>query len=266
MFAIAAGVAVVVSIPVMELLQSRDRNHCTAYVEAPAGVTLIAHAGGGLKQGDYSNSKEALDQSVANGFRLFELDFNWTSDGELVIGHDWKGDYRYWNDLGWGDWLASFYYAPSSRSFRESTPSFGLTRLSLETLINWLRTNPGQIVTDFKTRNIEGLSLITSLAGPMQHRFIPQIYAMSEYSAVRELGYEQVILTTYRLSPSVELLRQIDQLDLFAVTVPESVVADAAEIISNNSIFTHTINAPVTLPAAGYYTDCLIPADSRSGV
>lgn len=263
---VTTGLAVIVSIPVIELLNSRERSQCTAYIKAPEGITLIAHAGGGLKQGDYSNSQEALDQSLANGFRLFELDFNWTSDGELAIGHDWKAEYRYWNRLGWNDWLASFYYTPSSRNFGASTPSFGLTRLSLDSLIDWLRTNPGRIVTDFKTGNIEGLALIASRAGALQHRFVPQIYAMSEYGTVREMGYEEIILTTYRLSPTAELFRQIDGLDLLAVTVPEGVVADAARSISNNRIFTHTINAPVTLPAAGYYTDCLIPAESQNGV
>lgn len=264
-FAVVAGLSIVIAIPLIERRDSRDRNHCTTYVEAPAGVTLIAHAGGGLKQGDYSNSKDALDQAALHGFELFELDFNWTSDGALAIGHDWKAEYRYWNHLTWIDWLASFYSAPSLRSFEASTPNFGLTRLTLDTLMDWIHANPGRIVTDFKTGNIEGLALIAGRAGEMQHRFVPQIYAMSEYSAVRDLGFEDIILTTYRLSPTTDLFRHVDALDLFAVTVPETVVADVAKVVSNNPIFTHTINAPVTLPAAGYYTDCLIPADLRNG-
>jgi hypothetical protein len=80
------------------------------------------------------------------------------------------------------------------------------------------------------------------------------------------MGYEDIILTTYRLSLSPKSLREIDELDLFAVTVPENQVAAAAEIISKNRIFTHTINAPVKLTAAGYYTDCLIPPEPRNGV
>lgn len=256
------SLAIIIAIPVLDLRDSRERNQCAAFVKAPAGIDLIAHAGGGLKLGDYSNSKEALDQSAANGFGLFELDFNWTSDGELAIGHDWKDEYRFWNRLSWSDWLASFYFRPSSSSYAANTPNFGLTRLSLDSLIDWLGNNQGRIVTDFKNGNLEGLALIASHAKQLQHRFVPQIYAMSEYSAVRELGYDDVILTTYRLPPTPELFEEIDALDLFAVTVPAGVIADAAAIISNNRIFTHTINSPVTLPAVGYYTDCLIPAES----
>lgn len=263
---LTVGLAVVISIAAVNLRANNQRNHCETYLEAPAEVALVAHAGGGLPEGDYSNSKEALDQSAANGLRLFELDFNWTADGELAIVHDWNREYRYWHHLGWTDWLASHFVAPSSAGFHASTPRYGLTRLSLETLIEWLRANPGRIITDIKSGNIEGLALIASLAGPLQNRFVPQIYSAAEYQAVRQLGYEDIILTTYRLSLSPESLREIDELDLFAVTVPENQVADAAGIISKNRIFTHTINLPVKLTAAGYYTDCLIPAETRNGV
>lgn len=264
-FTVTVGLVIIVSIPVIALLDSRERNHCTAYADAPAGITLIAHAGGGLPQGDYSNSKEALDQAVGNGIRLFELDFSWTSDGALAIGHDWKAEYRYWNHLGWSAWLKSFYSAPSSRSFAASTPSFGLTRLTPNSLIDWLQTNPGRIVTDFKADNLAGLALIASRAGSLQHRFIPQIYDMTEYDAVRKMGYEDIILTTYRLSPDTDMLRQIDALELYAVTVPKDFVSEASEVVSDNRIFTHTLNTPVTLPAAGYYTDCLVPAQTPNG-
>lgn len=264
-FTVTAGLVIFISIPVIGLSGSRERNYCTDYSDAPAGIILIAHAGGGLEQGDYSNSKEALDQAVSNGIRLFELDFNWTSDGELAIGHDWKAEYRYWNRLGWGDWLKSFYSTPSSRSFAASTPSFGLTRLTPASLIDWLQTNPGWIVTDFKADNLAGLALIASRAGSLQHRFIPQIYDMSEYDAVRKMGYEDIILTTYRLSPDTDMLRQIDALELYAVTVPKDFVSEASKVVSSNRIFTHTLNTPVTLPATGYYTDCLVPAKTPSG-
>lgn len=257
---IALGFAVVISLAATQISGSRAEVQCTAFVQAPAGLTLIAHAGGGLVQGDYSNTRDALDQSLAHGFELFELDFNWTSDGDLAIGRDWNVEYRHWNRLGWIDWLASFFAAPSTKAYEASTPKFGLTRLSLDSLLAWLRNHPGQIVTDFKSGNLEGLGLIASKAQDLQHRFIPQIYTLPEYNAVRDLGYEKVIFTTYRLSPSADVLKQIDALDLFAITVPGRDVVEAAKIISNNRILTHTINAPVTLPASGYYTDCLIPA------
>jgi arylsulfatase A-like enzyme len=56
-------------------------------VRSPA---FVAHAGGGIKGRSYTNSLEALDENYRRGFRFFELDFNWTSDNQLVCIHDWE--------------------------------------------------------------------------------------------------------------------------------------------------------------------------------
>ena len=54
----------------------------------------IAHAGGGLGKRTYTNSYEALDSNIKNGCKYFELDFTFTSDGELVCIHDWKVNFK----------------------------------------------------------------------------------------------------------------------------------------------------------------------------
>lgn len=46
---------------------------------------MIAHAGGGINGLSYSNSIEALDLNYDKGFRIFELDFSWTSEGQSVF-------------------------------------------------------------------------------------------------------------------------------------------------------------------------------------
>ena len=62
----------------------------------PARPPLIAHAGGGIAGVTYSNSREALDHSYGKGLRLFEIDLNWTTDGHLVLVHDWQDSSRDW--------------------------------------------------------------------------------------------------------------------------------------------------------------------------
>ena len=50
---------------------------------------FIAHAGGGIDQYIYTNSKEAIYKSIKNGFKLIEIDLQETDD-EIFIGvHDW---------------------------------------------------------------------------------------------------------------------------------------------------------------------------------
>ena len=57
--------------------------------QAMSKPLMIAHAGGGIKGQNYSNSIEALDLNYAKGFRYFEIDFSWSSDRQLVCLHDW---------------------------------------------------------------------------------------------------------------------------------------------------------------------------------
>lgn len=51
---------------------------------------FIAHAAGGINDTKYSNSKEALINSIKLGYKLIELDLLETKDGFIVAAHDWK--------------------------------------------------------------------------------------------------------------------------------------------------------------------------------
>jgi glycerophosphoryl diester phosphodiesterase len=46
----------------------------------------VAHA---LGSGIYRNSRRAFDESYEAGFRVFEVDLAFTSDGHLVVSHGW---------------------------------------------------------------------------------------------------------------------------------------------------------------------------------
>ena len=52
---------------------------------------FIAHAGGGIENKIYTNSLEAIQNSIKNGFKLIEIDLIETRDGFFIGGHsDWK--------------------------------------------------------------------------------------------------------------------------------------------------------------------------------
>ena len=42
----------------------------------------------------YTNSFDALDQNIKNGFVYFEIDFSLTKDDQLVCLHDWKRSFK----------------------------------------------------------------------------------------------------------------------------------------------------------------------------
>ena len=58
----------------------------------PVKQYMISHAMGGIDEHNYSNSLEAFQENYAEGHRVFEVDFEYTSDGKLVLCHDWKHD------------------------------------------------------------------------------------------------------------------------------------------------------------------------------
>ncbi len=50
----------------------------------------ISHAGGGIQNTSYTNSLEALSNTLNNKQKVVELDFKFTKDGTLVCIHSWK--------------------------------------------------------------------------------------------------------------------------------------------------------------------------------
>ena len=50
---------------------------------------FIAHAGGGIENKIYTNSLEAINNSIKLGYKLIEIDLIETSDNKLVGAHDW---------------------------------------------------------------------------------------------------------------------------------------------------------------------------------
>lgn len=52
--------------------------------------TVLCHAMGAIGTDTYTNSLEAFEASYRAGFRTFEVDLLMTSDGEVVLMHDWN--------------------------------------------------------------------------------------------------------------------------------------------------------------------------------
>lgn len=51
---------------------------------------FIAHSGGGVDGKTYTNSLEAWQHSYDSGIRVIDADLAYTSDGHLVLRHDWN--------------------------------------------------------------------------------------------------------------------------------------------------------------------------------
>ena len=163
------------------------------YVIHAAGRLEGPDAWGNPRDYDGSNSAEGLAQCAACGRRpiAVELDFNFTADGQLACIHDWYTEYADEIENGVPLTLDGFLAA---RIYRNFTPAW------IGDAADWLRANEGTyIVTDIKDDNIAGCRAIAEACPDLLNRFVVQIYDESEYDAVRELGFEYVVFTLYRL-------------------------------------------------------------------
>jgi glycerophosphoryl diester phosphodiesterase len=229
---------------------------------------LVAHAGGAIDGLTYTNSAAALDASYARGFRTFEVDFNWTSDGALVLLHDW-------NDL-----FEQVFQAPCGRrslaEFRQLRMVGGFRQMTAGDLESWLRAHPdAYLITDVKERNLDALGQIAFEAPGLVSRIVPQVFELAEYEPVRALGYRRVILATYRMTETdAEIVSWVSEHAVFAVSMwkPQalgSIVGQLARL--GVPVYAHTENRVehasylMANGVAGIYTDSLAQQDLGLG-
>jgi len=233
-------------------------------------LELVAHAGGVVGGYVYSNTLEALQNSVARGYRLIELDFMPTTDGRIVLTHVWH--YMTTRVPGAYDHIVSYDVFMSYRLYNRYTP------MNLEMLIDFLDEHPDiRVITDTK----DGYDAYTALYVIAEqfpghiHRFIAQAYRFEHVNRIRALGFEDVIVTLYMYPPAffddpAEIARLAQEHDVYAITISEYGVdhAYAALLdVENVRFFANTVNNPYRAQELfemgffGIYTNFLVPED-----
>ena len=254
---------------------SRPANIEADFTPAPQGLTLIAHAGGGLDQGSYSNSQQAFDRSAQSGFTLIEADFNWTQNSDLVLARDWDiRHYRYFSSLqNLPEGLARLFprQPKTAEDFMARSMHGGLTQMNLPALASWMDGRDGvRIITDIKGNNLEGLKIIADHFDNHGAAFIVQIYSLDQYEPAKALGFSDIIFTNYAARlPRKTVTDFAANNRLFAVTSPLGTVTEtwASDLArSQTPLLTHTVNDPdiarrlSVMGISGIYTDYLMPA------
>jgi len=228
----------------------------------PLPPRYIAHVGGSADDKIITNSQQAIRDSLNAGFYLIELDFEWTNDNQIVLIHDWDATVKKLFNKEPGVY--------SLKEFKEFRAIDDIRQLSLPDLAVWVRQCPHlRIVTDVKRNNIEALYYISQEYRDIQGQFIPQIYEFNEYDTVRQLGYQDIILTLYRSNYSDDdILKFVRSHRLFALTMP--VIRARSSLTKKLNqlgvfVYAHTVNS-LELEnelsesgVNGFYTDFLKP-------
>ena len=241
--------------------EANDHLYAGADLRRPDILPVVAHAGGRVPDSPSAGPLERLCYNYEQGHRLFELDFSWTADNEIVVKHDWKS-------------VAS---VPTLEEFLQESPG---RNASLVMIYSWMETNPEAfIVTDCKKRNLEFIAKVRMERPELVHRFLVQFYQFKDYDLAQTQGYRNTILTLYRcLSNTADdkIVEFAESHPLFAVTMPKDrcCETDLAKRLAQIGVhvFAHTINDRATAQTMqssgvyGVYSDTLRVHDlSRIG-
>ena len=233
------------------------------YQDAP----LIYHAGGGIDGLTYSNSREALEHTLAQGSRYVEMDFLFTSDNHLVCAHDWHD-------------ISDSRLAMTAAEFKDLKIYGKYTSMTASELVEFMTAYEDlYIVIDTKEDDMVSVVLeLVRLAGEdptLCSRFIIQLYDSGIRQQLQE-HYEftnsNFLFTAYKFG--TENPAQIMKL-CYQENVPVITVGYGnwnKEIIQKFRdkgflIYEHTVNRPDEAMEAlargirGLYTDFLSPDD-----
>jgi hypothetical protein len=220
----------------------------------------VAHAGGMAGGLTYTNSIAALDDSYAKGFRLFEVDFQTTSDGHDVCGHDWKAFDK---------------VAPTLANFIEWRRTQPIQPCLMDELHSWMRSHPdARLVSDVKT---DAVRINHALFGAIGSQLIIQAYNAPQLCEFAAAGVKDIILTLHMVSYTYwELFNQLGE-PCLATYSPIAVTMDLERIAYGHALITramtglpvyaHTMNNCLThsfarlLGADATYSDVLAGGD-----
>ncbi|VAW46370.1 hypothetical protein MNBD_GAMMA02-1705 [hydrothermal vent metagenome] len=201
---------------------------------------MIAHAGGGYERQNYTNSIEALNGSYQSGFRYIEMDFSWTSDGQLVCLHDWD---KTFNKI----FKQKVKQAVSYAQFKQLVEDHADFRsCTLDSLAMWLLNKPDvKIITDIKNHNLKGIQLIIEKYPELQHQLVPQFYQPEEYQQLKDMGFNDLIWILYQYKGSKKSVLKLSQdMQLMALSMRASQAKSPTlqKLLDKHRIFVYTIN------------------------
>ncbi len=228
---------------------------------------LIAHGGAAIDGFVTSNSVEAVINAVDNAYALIELDMGITTDGHVVMVHDWD--------------VTSYYYYGCNMNGSVSYDEFmalstyeRFHTMDIESLIAIMdKSDTFRVVTDIKADFAEVLSAIAKDYPGYLDRFVVQIYNYDELDEVKALGYESIILTVYNMPGALDPEAISDfyfDNKLKAITAPdEEYVDDLVKKLTKNGItvYRHPVSNYERMlelfddSVYGIYTSSILPRE-----
>lgn len=144
--------------------------------------SYIAHYAGKIDGVGYTNSLEAIENSIAKGMRHIEIDLIYTSDDSLVAVHDWEKI----NRMNGQDSNAPMTY----REFKNSKIMGKYTPLDATQVDSVMLANPTITLVTDKTSDPEVLNKYFS---NIRDRVIVEAVNPDNYFELKKSGYKKVL-------------------------------------------------------------------------
>ena len=156
-------------------------------------VKVIRHACGEIDGNFYTNSREALNNSISLGVNAIEMDFMFTTSYKLVCLHKWS-------DIGAKKVLSTKAFKKRKIYGRYTTMS---ARKALKKLI---KAGNIYLIVDTKDRNVTKIykaliKILDDLPGGKAYKkmIVPQIYSEKQFNDLREVfTFRHCIYTLYK--------------------------------------------------------------------
>jgi len=214
---IASALIAAIIIFTLLFMQAQTSVSFAADEEETAYERVIAHGAGVYKGYETTNSIEAINHAIANGYKIIELDMELSSDNKIIMLHDWDRTTMHY-------FGANFPKKLSQSQFLHLSVYGELEVLTFDKLAEILEKNQDvRIVTDTKGDNLELLTAISDQYPDLVKRFIPQIYDYDQWGEVEELGYTDIIFTLYAMADLDvgKLISFVTSHDIYAVAIPD---------------------------------------------
>ncbi len=239
---------------------------------------LVAHALGAIEDKKETNSKEAFIHSWENGYKVMEADFNFTSDGILVVRHDFDQDsyYNLEQKVNGSTQMNSSRFSSEKINFRY-TPitATQLFELLAEYEDVYLITDTKYTDTQTIQREFTAIVNIVKAMGreDILNRIVVQIYDTEMLNTVKQIyPFTNWIYTLYQ-TPNPNY----DEIAVFCANNGVDVVTINYEVVKKENVqkltakgirvYAHTVNRMLDFKmmleagCSGIYTDYIKPYD-----
>ena len=143
----------------------------------------IAHAGGAIDNCVYTNSREAMEQALANGFRFVEFDLLFTSDSILVAAHSWSEFNEMTDSAHLGNAVPLYSDFSSRKIYGKYTP------LSAREINDFFEQHDSLFLVTDKMSQPE---LLQEYFPNLNERMVVEAFSFQHYCRLKSHGYYRV--------------------------------------------------------------------------